>query len=269
MLYQGVSGISRWSERSNARADPAAPAAGRPWSGRTPAPRRRRCRAPASPPAGSSRSPDTPGSASRSECRSRCGWTCGNRGSNRARIRSAVRSNTVAHAVNGPPSAFTASRHDPPSGATSRRRSAGVSDSHDRRTPLIRPPRASGSRHLQRLTPPSRRPPGRSVGDGCAVELQVAPPMRQDDLNILKGSRPSRSMPRPTRNFAVTRQNLDRPSWHRHRALLSPRRLAPRVAWSSIECFPPATYDRSDRSRRKQSVPHCPSWSSGYRNRRS
>ena len=50
----------------------------------------------------------------------------GNRGSEGARIRSEVRSNTEAQAVNGPPRAFAARMHVPPSGAN-RRRSPGVS----------------------------------------------------------------------------------------------------------------------------------------------
>jgi hypothetical protein len=50
---------------SVARADRATPAAGRPWSDRTPERRRRRCRAPASLRGGSAPSPDTPRFASR------------------------------------------------------------------------------------------------------------------------------------------------------------------------------------------------------------
>ncbi|MGH3199595.1 MAG: hypothetical protein ACRDOH_28860 [Streptosporangiaceae bacterium] len=52
---------------------------------------------------------------------------------------------TVSHAVNGPPSERTASRHDPPPGMTRRRRSLAVSDAHLTLRPLTRPPSGPGS----------------------------------------------------------------------------------------------------------------------------
>ena len=53
--------------------------------------------------------------------------------------------NTLSHAVNGPPSARTASRQLPPDGATSRSRSAAVSDAHFTLRPFTRPPSGPGS----------------------------------------------------------------------------------------------------------------------------
>ena len=113
--------------------------------------------------------------------RSRWGVTCGKRGSAVARIRSEARSKTVGQAVNGPPPERTASRHEPPSGATSRRRSAGVSVSHFRRTSLTRPPRASGS--VTSSGSPQPRRSGRQPDDPStvadSVDLQVVMHGRQ------------------------------------------------------------------------------------------
>src|SRR3954451_11823777 len=54
---------------------------------------------------------------------------------------------------------------------------------------------------------------------------------------LLNESVPHGRCPGQHRNFAVTRQNLDRPSWRRHRALLSPRRLD--VLGGSYTVLPP------------------------------
>ena len=53
--------------------------------------------------------------------------------------------NTLSHAVNGPPSARTASRQLPPPGATSRNRSPALSDAHFTFDPFTRPPSGPGS----------------------------------------------------------------------------------------------------------------------------